>query len=238
MTSTTQTFRSIAVRGCGAVAVVCVLACAAPTRGDDPAPVVDPVAVTVEASPEEDDAAIRAGIDQVRRSLGGSTVDRFPMLQRADDAPVPAPAESPRRMFRKRPDGTSSRVTGVVQSETDPTPPNPPSWSASPMAPLVSDAVAPISTTYTPPVLAASPVNALRAAAAELEVSANRLEHLELYRNADALRALAQELRLDARLLANGASPADEPFDPATYGASSSDPPRTGWSSSTTDVSQ
>jgi len=42
-------------------------------------------------------------------------------------------------------------------------------------------------------------VEALRDAAWQLETAANRLERLELYRQADALREQAQRLRLDAR---------------------------------------
>jgi hypothetical protein len=42
-------------------------------------------------------------------------------------------------------------------------------------------------------------VEALRQAAMELDSAANRLERLELYRQADALREQAQRLRLDAR---------------------------------------
>lgn len=42
-------------------------------------------------------------------------------------------------------------------------------------------------------------IRALREAAAQLDGSANRLESLELYAQADALRQLAQQLRIDAR---------------------------------------
>lgn len=42
-------------------------------------------------------------------------------------------------------------------------------------------------------------IDALRESAAELDATANRLERLELFRQADALRAQAQRLRLDAR---------------------------------------
>jgi hypothetical protein len=42
-------------------------------------------------------------------------------------------------------------------------------------------------------------VAALRRTAAELEVTANRLEEIELYQQADTLRVLAQRLRADGR---------------------------------------
>jgi hypothetical protein len=47
-------------------------------------------------------------------------------------------------------------------------------------------------------------VAALREAAAQLDVTANRLEGLELYRQADGLREQAQRLRLDARGMIEG----------------------------------
>ncbi len=46
---------------------------------------------------------------------------------------------------------------------------------------------------------AAAQVAALRDSAAELDMAANRLETLELYRQSDALRTLAQRLRLGVR---------------------------------------
>jgi hypothetical protein len=47
-------------------------------------------------------------------------------------------------------------------------------------------------------------------------MSANRLEALELYRQADALRAEAQRLRLDARGMSNPSKPEPQPaFGPA-----------------------
>jgi hypothetical protein len=59
-------------------------------------------------------------------------------------------------------------------------------------------------------------VEALREAAAQLDMSANRLEALELYRQADALRAEAQRLRLDARGMLNPSKPEPQPaFAPA-----------------------
>lgn len=47
-------------------------------------------------------------------------------------------------------------------------------------------------------------VEALRESASQLDAAANRLETLDLYRQADALRAQAQRLRLDARGMLRG----------------------------------
>jgi hypothetical protein len=48
------------------------------------------------------------------------------------------------------------------------------------------------------------PVEALREAATQLDATANRLEQLELYAQADALRQQAQRLRVDARRISGG----------------------------------
>jgi hypothetical protein len=48
------------------------------------------------------------------------------------------------------------------------------------------------------------PVEALREAATQLDATANRLEQLELYAQADALRQQAQRLRVDARRMSGG----------------------------------
>jgi hypothetical protein len=53
-------------------------------------------------------------------------------------------------------------------------------------------------------------VESLRTAATQLDDIANRLERLELYRQADSLREQAQRLRLDARRLAGGGSEAPQ----------------------------
>lgn len=75
---------------------------------------------------------------------------------------------------------------------------------APPLQPYLSP---PISVTVSPPAIAfdgrsaGCAVTALRAAAADLDAAANRLEQVELYSQADALRAQAQRLRKDARKL-------------------------------------
>jgi hypothetical protein len=62
-------------------------------------------------------------------------------------------------------------------------------------------------------------VGALREAASQLDMTANRLEGLELYRQADALREQAQRLRLDARGMIEGprAMPMVEPSRPTLH---------------------
>lgn len=223
----------MAVRAYRAAAAVGVLACVTPARGDDQPPNIDAATVTADPA-RDDDAAIRDGAEQVQRALGGSVVDHFPTLQRTADAPIVAPSASPRRMFRRRPDSTTSRTSDPLQSVASSLPQDQASWSTAPVPPLMVDAPA----AFPMAAPTSSPVNVLRAAAAELEASANRLEQLELYRNADALRALAQELRLDARKLVNRRSSGDESFAPSTYRTSTSDPPRTGWPMPGTDVTQ
>lgn len=49
--------------------------------------------------------------------------------------------------------------------------------------------------------LASGPVESLRDAAWQLTLSAKKLEQIELYKQADAMRKLAQQLRLDARAI-------------------------------------
>ncbi len=57
-----------------------------------------------------------------------------------------------------------------------------------------------------PAVQSRQAVEALRDAASQLDTTANRLERLELYTQADALREQAQRLRLDARGTIGGAT--------------------------------
>jgi hypothetical protein len=63
-----------------------------------------------------------------------------------------------------------------------------------------------------------SRVEVLRDAAAQLDETSNRLERLELYSQADGLRAQAQRLRLDARRMSGGGrlspAPAGEALQP------------------------
>jgi hypothetical protein len=58
-------------------------------------------------------------------------------------------------------------------------------------------------------------INSLRETAAQLDGSANRLETLELYQQADALRNVAQRLRMEARSMCRGEAPSswDDPAD-------------------------
>lgn len=57
-------------------------------------------------------------------------------------------------------------------------------------------------------------IRALRDAAAELDVTANRLEQLELFMQADSLRQQAQRLRLDARQMSSPVAPAEPSQQP------------------------
>lgn len=63
-------------------------------------------------------------------------------------------------------------------------------------------------------------VLALRDAAAELDDSANRLESLDLYQQADALRDAAQRLRVDARRMAGGPGSSRGPAPVPAWGVS------------------
>jgi hypothetical protein len=90
-------------------------------------------------------------------------------------------------------------------------------------------------TTFGAPALPAAAVRTLRQGAAQLDEIANRLEQLELYPQADAIREQAQRLRLDARAASGPGGPASVPrptpaqwFDasPATPPIVNSDPPQ------------
>ena len=61
----------------------------------------------------------------------------------------------------------------------------------------------------TPSSAADESIEALRSAATQLDATANRLERLELYAQADDLRRQAQRLRVDARRLAHPAARAN-----------------------------
>ena len=57
-------------------------------------------------------------------------------------------------------------------------------------------------------------IRALREAAAQLDVTANRLEQLELFAQADGLRQQAQHLRLDARRMSGPVAPMEPSLQP------------------------
>ena len=75
-------------------------------------------------------------------------------------------------------------------------------------------------------------IRALRDAAAQLDMSANRLESLELYPQADAMRQLAQQMRVDARAWAAGGDPAVGPTPTAPHGEPTRAMPQPRWDSS------
>lgn len=78
----------------------------------------------------------------------------------------------------------------------------------------------------------ASAVHALREAASQLDMTANRLEFLELYPQADALRQQAQRLRIDARAITrvSAPTPTSAPPSPSINPAPRDDAPE--WGSS------
>jgi hypothetical protein len=134
----------------------------------------------------------------VQRSLGGSLLEQFDALQPAAKTPwwkqfrstLEAPSVAP-------PAGVAPAVKNEPYGRW-------PRWSVDSAEPLVpATAESPAGTSET--------VAALRATAADLDAAANRLEHLELYQQSDALRELAQRMRVDARQLTTNVETAAQP---------------------------
>jgi hypothetical protein len=76
-------------------------------------------------------------------------------------------------------------------------------------------------------------IRALRDAAAQLDSTANRLEQLELFAQADGLRQQAQHLRLDARRMSGPVAPAEPSLQPTPAQWLDPDPRRApDWNSS------
>ena len=73
-------------------------------------------------------------------------------------------------------------------------------------------------------------INSLRETAAQLDGSANRLETLELYQQADVLRNVAQRLRMEARSMNNSGSTLT-PAETRRPDEMPNDPPRQGMGS-------
>lgn len=127
-------------------------------------------------SAEAPSAAVRREIEKIQQSLGGSIVNQFPAL-----APAADQAKAPPAVNLPLP------VAG---------PPSP--WPAK--APLSIDQPTPFSAAPLSGFVRLRPnVVVLRTVATELDAVADRLEQAELYRQADAVRAQAQRLRVDAR---------------------------------------
>lgn len=72
-------------------------------------------------------------------------------------------------------------------------------------------------------------IRALRDAATQLDGSANRLESLELYAQADAMRQLAQQMRIDARGLTAGSDLSVAPTPAAPQGDPVRERPQLQW---------
>lgn len=147
-------------------------------------------------------------IRAIQRSMGGSLVEQFNELHPAPDgAPWWKPFRSPQAQpERNAPNWPDSRAESAPPGMW-------PNWSSSTAGPIVRPASAETSAKHPP-----APVAALRITAAELDEAANRLEELELYPHADALRNLAQRFRIDARRAAaagrHAASPWISPIEP------------------------
>jgi hypothetical protein len=126
---------------------------------------------------------LRDAVREVQEALGGPVTNQFPQLQAA-------PETTP---WWKQFSGTLEAGAPPVATASD----HPwPTWWTPARPRTVVTAVAESS----PTAPAMTPQLAgLRRTAAELEMIANRLEEFELYRQADALRELAQRFRADAR---------------------------------------
>jgi hypothetical protein len=151
-----------------------------------------------------------AVVKDVQRALGGPLADQFPWLSpRSEvmswwkqfggqpagsftpDAATPDAAPEPVADSTASDAATITGTPGRISESW---------WRVRPPR-LVVQAIA---ESAAPP--ATTPLAALRAAAIELDASANRLEDLALYDQADAMRSLAQRLRRDARQLRGGGS--------------------------------
>jgi hypothetical protein len=167
-----------------------------PARADEPSP-----DSSVPADATATDQAPAAALE-VQRALGGPLANQFPQLQAAPDG-------TPWwKQFR------GSRDAGTPFPTTTAGSPWPTWWTpARPRDVVTAAAETPA---YAPP--AVPQISALRRTAAELEMTANRLEEIELYRQADALRELAQRLRTDARESLTRIRGKQQPADAGSYG--------------------
>jgi hypothetical protein len=180
---------------------------------------------TITLSPE-DAAALResdhdqdaeAGARAVQRALGGSMVDQFQSLQAP---PPPAP-------WWKQFTGAGDMQT-AARPYSGPAPANIPpghwmNWSPQPP----TGAIMPATAEFQNQDPKLRKVAVLRATAAELDGSANRLEEFELYPQADGLRRIAQQMRVSARQLARGD---DFPDGTSPRNPDESPMPTTSWS--------
>jgi hypothetical protein len=176
---------------CGLVSFIyaltlCVGACGPSSAlGDEPLREI----ASPDGSPDATatDQATAAALE-VQRALGGPLTNQFQQLQ-------PGPSGVP---WFKQFSGSLDATTPQPPAPTtgDPWPswwtPARPRGSAGAVVAAVAETPA-----TTPP--GALQIAALRRTAVDLEATANRLEEIELYQSADALREFAQRLRADAR---------------------------------------
>lgn len=140
-------------------------------------------ATVTDALPAEATDQMPAAALEVQQALGGPIANQFPQLQAPPD---PSPWW---RQFSGSPEVGAPSVATTTENPW-------PTWWTPARPRTVVKALAEAPTT----VASHSPqVAALRRTAAELELTANRLEEIELYRQADALREFAQRFRVDAR---------------------------------------
>jgi hypothetical protein len=136
--------------------------------------------------------------EAVRESLGGSVIREFPSLG-GEEAP-PGPWG---QRFRRSFDPPILAEPPLVDPSAETAPAALRRGWGITLAPTV---VVP-ATAMEAPAGSDIPVATLRIAAEGLDQSANRLEELQLYEQAADMRALAQNLRVDARRLAAGGEP-------------------------------
>jgi hypothetical protein len=132
-------------------------------------------------------------LQSIQRGLGGPLVDRFDSLAPPTPAPTPWWKQFEGSLQTANPAEASRRAPAAVAAPQGAWL----NWSVSPP----DDRVVAATAEATDRVEAPRPVAALRSTAVELESKANHLEELELYEQADALRALSQRMREDARRL-------------------------------------
>jgi hypothetical protein len=136
--------------------------------------------------------------EAVRESLGGSVIREFPSLGGEEAPPRPW-----RQRFRRSFDPPVLAEPPLVDPSAETAPAALRRGWGITLAPTVVVPATAIEATADSDI----PVATLRIAAEGLDQSANRLEELQLYEQADDMRTLAQKLRVDARRLAAGREP-------------------------------
>lgn len=187
---------------------------ATPAAGTSGANVAEGGEATATVSDE-----VQQGAEAVQRALGGSIVNQFPSF-RQQSSRAATSATPWYRQFTGSLDASAPPPAWPGPPTAAAPPGRWPNWASQPPASWVVPATAEIQA----PRAELRPVAALRSTAAQLDASANQLEELDLYRQADALRDLAQQMRVDARRLTplSDAPAVDEPpRDPGAQDAGS-----------------